>query len=144
MFLTLEDPNAKIKGSRDPLGVQPMWAAFGRQVVSNLTMQTASVRGFTILLLGRYFGARLIDEGRVPREGALDVFLRMEQIGAYARHVAHGVEGDIRGIERVRSHGGKIRTEPKDVDIPADPVYPARIAFCYGPDDEVIEFFQER
>ena len=29
-FLTLEDPNAKIKGSRDPLGVQPIWAAFGR------------------------------------------------------------------------------------------------------------------
>ena len=29
MFLTLEDPNAKIKGSRDPLGAQPLWASFG-------------------------------------------------------------------------------------------------------------------
>ena len=34
MFLTLEDPNAKIKGSRDPLGAQPIWAAFGRHVVT--------------------------------------------------------------------------------------------------------------
>ena len=29
-FLTLEDPNAKIKGSRDPLDVQPIWSAFVR------------------------------------------------------------------------------------------------------------------
>ncbi|MCP5150368.1 MAG: hypothetical protein H6982_06395 [Chromatiales bacterium] len=104
MFLTLEDPNAKIKGSRDSLGLQPIWARFARHVVSNLTMQTTSVRGFTTLLLGRYFGARLIEEGRVPPEAALDVFLRMEQLAAYARHVAHGVQGEIRGVERVRAH----------------------------------------
>ena len=52
-FLTLEDPNAKIKGSRDPLAVQPIWAAFGWHVVTNLTTQSTSVRGFTTLLLGR-------------------------------------------------------------------------------------------
>ena len=101
-FLTLEDPNAKIKGSRDPLGVQPIWAAFGRHVVTNLTTQSSSVRGFTTLLLGRYFAAELVDRGMASREDALDVFLRMEQISAFVRHVAHGVEGEIRGIERVR------------------------------------------
>ena len=101
-FLTLEDPNAKIKGSRDPLGVQPIWAAFGRHVVTNLTTQSSSVRGFTTLLLGRYFAAELVDKGMASREDALDVFLRMEQLSAYVRHVAHGVEGEIRGIERVR------------------------------------------
>ena len=100
-FLTLEDPNAKIKGSRDPLGVQPIWAAFGRHVVTNLTTQSSSVRGFTTLLLGR-FAAELVDKGMASREDALDVFLRMEQLSAYVRHVAHGVEGEIRGIERVR------------------------------------------
>ena len=36
------------------------------------------------------------------REDALDIFLRMEQVGAYVRHVAHGVKGEIRGIERVQ------------------------------------------
>ena len=101
-FLTLEDPNAKIKGSRDPLGVQPIWAAFGRHVVTNLTTQSSSVRGFTTLLLGRYFAAELVDRGMTSREDALDVFLRMEQLSAYVRYVAHGVEGEIRGIERVR------------------------------------------
>ena len=103
MFLTLEDPNAKIKGSRDPLGAQPIWAAFGRHVVTNLTMQTNSARGFTILLLARYLTERLIEEGRLGRETALDAFLRFEQAGAYARHVGHGVSSDIRGIDRVRS-----------------------------------------
>ena len=101
-FLTLEDPNAKIKGSRDPLAAQPIWAAFGRHVVTNLTTQSTSVRGFTTLLMGRYFAAELVDKGMASREDALDVFLRMEQLSAYVRYVAHGVEGEIRGIERVR------------------------------------------
>ena len=101
-FLTLEDPNAKIKGSRDPLGVQPLWVAFGRHVVTNLTTQSTSVRGFTILLLGRYFAADLADRGMATKEDALDIFLRMEQVGAYVRHAAHGDEEGIRGIERVK------------------------------------------
>ena len=101
-FLTLEDPNAKIKGSRDPLGVQPIWSAFGRHVVTNLTTQSTSIRGFTILLLGRYFAADLLERGMATREDVLNIFLRMEQIGAYVRHVAHGVKGEIRGIERVQ------------------------------------------
>lgn len=115
-FLTLEDPNAKIKGSRDPLGVQPVWSKFARHFVTNITGAANSVRGFTILLLGRYYAARLIEAGRVPKEQALDVVLRMEQLGAYARHVGHGVDGDIRGIERVKGllqeHQGRPYIEP--------------------------------
>ena len=118
MFFTLEDPNAKIKGSRDPLGAQPLWTTFGRHVVTNLTTQTNSTRGFTILLLGRYLVERAIEDGRIGRELALDAFLRFEQIGAYVRHVAHGVGGDIRGIERVQSK----REERRGlVPIRADP-----------------------
>ena len=84
----------------------------------NLTTQTNSTRGFTILLLGRYLVERAIEDGRIGRELALDAFLRFEQIGAYVRHVAHGVGGDIRGIERVRSK----REERRGlVPIRADP-----------------------
>jgi len=101
-FFTLEDPNAKVKGSRDPLGLVPIWQPFARHVVTNLTSVSTSVRGFTILLLGHYFAARLVREDTAPREEVLNVVLRMEQLGAYARHVGHGVEGDIRGIERVK------------------------------------------
>ena len=39
-FLTDLDPQAAIKGSRDPLGVQPIWSRMGRHVVGNLTTVT--------------------------------------------------------------------------------------------------------
>jgi hypothetical protein len=39
-FLTDIDPQAAIKGSRDPLGLQTIWARLGRHVVGNLTTVT--------------------------------------------------------------------------------------------------------
>ena len=112
MFLTMEDPNARIHGSRDPLGVQPVWASFGRQVVTNLTTVTNSIRGFTILLLGRMLTEKMIDKGTAGEQDALSIFLRTEQIGSYSRYLAHGVDDDIRGIERVKrfveEHGSSV------------------------------------
>jgi hypothetical protein len=112
MFLTLEDPNARIHGSRDPLGVQPVWASFGRQVVTNLTTVTTSIRGFTVLLFARLCTEKMMTKGTVGEQDALSIFLRAEQIGSYARHVAHGVDTDIRGIERVKrfvsEHGATV------------------------------------
>ena len=106
MFLTLQDPRARVKGSRDPLGVQPIWSAFGRRIVANLTTVTDSLRGFTVLLLGRYLGERLLREGKISDEDVVDVFLRTEQVCGYVRCLT--LEGDARsegrilGIERVR------------------------------------------
>lgn len=115
-FLTLEDPNAKIKGSRDPLGMQPVWVSFARHLISNLTTQSTSVRGFTIFILGRYFANILVEDRALSREKVVDVFLRMEQLGAYARYVKHNVQDDIRGIERVKAfvhdNKGKVYIEP--------------------------------
>ena len=85
MFLTLEDPRARVKGSRDPLGVQPIWTRFGREVVTNLTTVSRVVRGFSVVLLGRYFAERFIEEGRASEEDAIPIFMRTEQACAYAR-----------------------------------------------------------
>lgn len=103
MFLTLEDPNARIHGSRDPLGVQPVWSTFGRNAVTNLTTVTTSIRGFTVLLLGRFFAEKMIEKGTAGEQDALSIFLRAEQICSYARHIVHHVDSQIRGIERVKS-----------------------------------------
>ena len=103
MFLTIEDPRAFIKGSRDPLGIQPIWSALGRRIIANLTTQSNSVRGFTVLLLGRYLAERLLEERKIDEDSVVDIFLHTEQIGAYVRHLEHGVDGDIRGIDRVRT-----------------------------------------
>jgi len=110
MFLTLEDPNARIHGSRDPLGVQPIWASFGRKLVTNLTTVTTSIRGFTVLLIGRLCAEKMIAKGTAGEQDALSIFLRAEQIGSYARHIAHDVDSDIRGIERVKQFVSENRT----------------------------------
>ena len=46
-------------------------------------------------------------------------------------------------VEHVRATGAEITVEPKDVDIQSRPQNtPVRLAFCKGPDGEIIEFFQ--
>jgi glyoxylase I family protein len=46
-------------------------------------------------------------------------------------------------LERARTAGADVTMEPKDIDIQSLPtITPVRIAFCKGPDGEVIEFFQ--
>lgn len=42
----------------------------------------------------------------------------------------------------VRNAGYEVFVEPKDITIPSDPPYNARMAFCFGPLGEQIEFFQ--
>ena len=39
--------------------------------------------------------------------------------------------------------GAREKMPPTTLDIPADPPMPVRIAFVYGPDGEVLEFFRE-
>jgi hypothetical protein len=51
-FLTDIDPQAAVKGSRDPLSLQTIWARLGRHVVGKLTTVSTSVRDFTTLVLG--------------------------------------------------------------------------------------------
>jgi hypothetical protein len=102
MFLTNLDPRAAIKGSRDPLGLVPLWSQFGRQLVGNLTTVTGSVRGFTTTLLGYHF-AREVQErvGGGKGESTLALFLKFEQLAAYCRYAVNK-DGEFRGVERVK------------------------------------------
>ncbi|HRI11089.1 MAG TPA: hypothetical protein PKW35_24895, partial [Nannocystaceae bacterium] len=99
-FLTDLDRRAAIKGSRDPIGVQPIWTRLGRQVIGNLTTVSASVPNFTVLLLGYYFAERVAEAGGTV--GELATFLKWEQIAAYVRASVNEKDEDIRGIERVK------------------------------------------
>lgn len=98
-FLTDLDAREAVKGSRDPLGIQPIWTRFGRQVVGNLTTVSTSVTDFATTILGHYFIERV--RAVSEEDDDLGVFLRWEQLAAYAR--AH-VNGDIsfRGTDRAR------------------------------------------
>ncbi|MBE2283839.1 MAG: hypothetical protein IAE77_10320 [Prosthecobacter sp.] len=102
-FLTQLDPNARIKGSRDPLGVQAVWTLLGREVVPNLSTVTTAVRDFTATMIGYAFAQHL--EGR--EESAVTIFLRWEQWAAYSRAFHFRKEAALRGIERVRMEAEK-------------------------------------
>ncbi len=106
-FFTDVDPEIALKDSRDPLGSQPIWGFFGRQLIGNLTTVTTSVRGFTTLILGHYLASDLVRSGRVAANLYVDPFLRLEQLVAYSRIAWAKETGDdiatIRGIRRAQA-----------------------------------------
>lgn len=59
-------------------------------------------------------------------------------------HVSFAVDDADQCIDVVRKAGYEVFVEPKDVVIASMPPLPARVAFCYGPLEEEIEFFAEK
>lgn len=120
-FLTELDPNVDVKGSRDPLGFQPIWTALGRQVVPYLTTVTTSLRGFSVLLVGLDLAERVLEaesgsDHDTRERKRVGCFLRFEQLAAYARHAKHNAS-DIRGIRRVKrrlQEGGTVTIGESD------------------------------
>ena len=84
----------------------------------------------------------LIDTGC----GQIEIFSNGEGIrtkGAL-RHIAFATDNADEMAAKVKAAGYEVFIEPNDIVIRSDPPYPARMAFCYGPLGEEIEFFQER
>ena len=84
----------------------------------------------------------MIDTGN----GMIEIFTNAEGehcLGAI-RHVALLTDNVDEITDRVRSAGYEVIVEPNDRIIPSEPEYPIRMAFCFGPLGEQIEFFCER
>ena len=60
------------------------------------------------------------------------------------RHFAFAVDDVDACVKAVIDAGYEVFLEPRDITIPSTPEFPARMAFCYGPLGEEIEFFQEK
>ena len=78
--------------------------------------------------------------------GLLEIFCNGEGVrtkGAI-RHVAFSTDDVDCIIAKVRAAGYEVFIEPKDIVIHSDPEFRARMAFCFGPLGEEIEFFQEQ
>ena len=78
--------------------------------------------------------------------GMLEIFNNGDRIktkGAL-RHIAFATENVDEIVSKVKEAGYNVFIEPNDIVIRSDPEYPARMAFCFGPLGEEIEFFQER
>ena len=78
--------------------------------------------------------------------GLLEIFSNGTGIKAKGaiRHVAFSTD-DVDGIiAKVRAAGYEVFIEPNELVIQSRPAFRARMAFCYGPLGEEIEFFQEQ
>lgn len=62
------------------------------------------------------------------------------------QHLAISTDNCDSALKLAKAVGAEVTMEPTNVDIQLDAggVKPVRIAFCTGPDGEVIEFFQNR
>ena len=58
------------------------------------------------------------------------------------RHIAFATDNVDETIDMVKKAGYEVFIEPRDIIIKSEPEFPARMAFCYGPLGEEIEFFQ--
>lgn len=105
------------------------------------------VKEFYITLLGlkicrEWSGGIMIDTGN----GFIEVFTNAEgvrQVGAI-RHIALLTDDVDEIVVKVRSAGYEIFVEPNDKIIDSEPEYLIRMAFCFGPLGEQVEFFCER
>jgi hypothetical protein len=108
-FITAQDPNYSIKGSRDPLGFQVVWQAAGRKLIPYLSTVSGSIKDFQILSLAYALKKELkIDEKQFE-----PFFLRFEQMMAYTRYRTYPKEG-FNGVDKVRKI---ISSNPSSVRI---------------------------
>ena len=84
----------------------------------------------------------MIDSGR----GLIEIFSNGTGIRSKGaiRHVAFATDDVDEIVKKVKAAGYEVFIEPKDLVIRSEPAYHARMAFCFGPLGEEIEFFQEQ
>lgn len=83
----------------------------------------------------------MIDAGNVK----LEIFSNGPGIRSKGalRHIAFTSDNVDGIVERVKAAGYEVFIEPNDITIRSEPPFHARMAFCYGPLGEEIEFFKE-
>ena len=107
----------------------------------------AKVKEFYVDLLGMKICRQwpegiMIDTGN----GFIEVFTNAEglhQLGAI-RHIALLTDDVDEVAEKVKNAGYEVFIEPNDKVIKSVPEYKIRMAFCFGPLGEQVEFFSER
>jgi hypothetical protein len=75
-FFTTKDPSlAGAQGGRDPLGMQPVWSAFGRGLVPNLASPVGQINGIKAVLLIHWLDDEMLAE--FPRNKPFREYFRL-------------------------------------------------------------------
>ncbi len=116
-FLTEQDPNYTVKGSRDPLGFQVLWQAAGRTMIPHISTVSSSVKDFQILCIAHYLKEKFAME-----DASFDLFfIRLEQLMAYTRYERNKEEG-FNGIDKVRRVYENANKELRVSNNPSDQI----------------------
>ena len=77
-------------------------------------------------------------------DAMLEIFANADDapVGGAIRHFALATDDVDECVRAVEAAGYEVFIRPKDIVIASIPAYPARIAFCRGPENEEIEFFK--
>ena len=113
----------------------------------NTEEELNSVKDFYISILGleiirEWPDGIMIDTGN----GYIEIFTNADgehRLGSI-RHFALLTDDVDTIAEKVKAAGYEVFVEPVDKVIDSDPKYPIRMAFCFGPLGEQVEFFCER
>ena len=99
-----------------------------------------NILGFS--LKREWAGGMMVDTGA----GLLEIFASGgdDKGQGVIRHFALAADNVDEMVEKVTAAGYKVFVGPMDIVIQSEPAFPARMAFCFGPIGEEIEFFQER
>lgn len=108
--------------------------------------ELAKVKEFYIEILGlkiirTWPEGLMIDTGN----GLIEIFTNAEgehRLGAI-RHIALLTDNVDDTAAKVKDAGYEVFLEPNDKVIASDPEYKIRMAFCFGPLGEQVEFFSE-
>ncbi len=108
--------------------------------------ELAKVKEFYIEILGlkiirTWPEGLMIDTGN----GLIEIFTNAEgehRLGAI-RHIAFLTDNVDDTAAKVKDAGYEVFLEPNDKVIASDPEYKIRMAFCFGPLGEQVEFFSE-
>ena len=78
--------------------------------------------------------------------GLIEIFTNADGMHCLGviRHFALLTDNVDDAVNKVKAAGYEVFVEPNDKVIPSNPEYPIRMAFCFGPLGEQIEFFCER
>jgi hypothetical protein len=101
LFISIQDPRQRPKGTRDSLGFEQIWTLYGRKIISGITTITSSLDNFIIALLGFY-----LSEENTNNENSQEkahFFIRYEQLMAYLR-LEKNPNSNVLGISRAKKN----------------------------------------
>ena len=107
IFFTQKDNDISGSSQRDPLGLQPIWSFYGRQVINHLTTISTNIHGFREVLLCLSICNEL--NGIKKDLSYYDLILLFEQLFIYtsiSKSRIEGILGADNGNARFISYGG--------------------------------------